>query len=355
MSSESLIAPLVEEGLDKLLQRDIENESTKAGILRGGNTGIYIKETNQIFGKCARQTFARFKGITLEQIDPSRKLMFMAGVGNEDLWIDMLKESYTGVIKAEEETPTSWKTAKGTLVTGRPDIVLCKEDSTPVRGIELKLVCSVWTARDTLFEDTPKFEHLCQSAHYSWQLDVPFELWYTSRSDYHMNPILERLMPKDSPYIEYAYYTLTPSTRAKSGYSKKRIDKQFLNDIKSTYKGMELNGDRVVRDPLKILPFMVGFVLTWAPNGHLVYTSVSTGNTVETIITKQRIKDFYELVDTMEETQTLPPLVTGIKGNGEKLNYSPEMYSALAEINQQTSSFSSWWSLVEAKFSKEEV
>lgn len=354
MSNISLIAPLVEEGLDKLLQQDIDNESGKAGILRGGNTGIYIKETNQVYGKCARQTFTRFKGLKLEQIDPSRKLMFMAGVGNEDLWIQMLKESYQGVIKAEEQIPTKWQTDKGTLVTGRPDVVLCKEDGTPVRGIELKLVSSVWTARDVLFEDTPKFEHLCQAAHYSWQLDVPFELWYTSRSDYHMNPMLERLMPPNSPYIEYAYYTLTASTRAKSGYTKRRIDKQFLPDIKDTYRGMMLGTDKVVRDPLKILPFMAGYVLTWNHKGFLTYTSVSTGKQTETIITKQRLKDYYELVDTIEESKTLPPLVIGVKGNGEKLNYSPEMYSPLAEINQKFLDFNSWWAEVQLRFGNKE-
>lgn len=329
----SLIAPLITEALDTLLREDIENESTKSGILRGGNSGIYVKETNKVYGKCARQTYARFKGIELQSIDPSRKLMFMAGVGNEDLWMQMLKKSFTGIIKAEEEVPTSWQTDDGTLVTGRPDIVLCKENGEAVRGIELKLVCSVWTAREVLFEDTPKFEHLCQAAHYSWQLDVPFELWYTSRADFHMNPILERLVPKDSPHVEYGTYSLEPSTRSKTGYTKKRLSE--LDLATKSY-------NKIVRDPLKILPFMTGFTLSWAADGFLEYTSVQTGRTTKTIITKQRIKDFYELITRMDKEKILPPLVNGIKGNGEKLNYNPEIYSPLAQINQNYTDYDSW-------------
>jgi hypothetical protein len=149
-----------------------------------------------------------------------------------------------------------------------------------------------------------------------------------------MNPILERLLPKDSPWIEYGQYALTKSDRAKSGYSKKRLSEL---DIRMGFEG------RLVKDPLKIHPFMAGYILTWEPDGHLYYESVQTGNKVKTLITVQRIVDYYELITRIEKEGILPPLPTGIKGDGKLLNYSLENYSPIAYLNYKYKTFNEWW------------
>ena len=205
----SKIKELYLAGLRARIKEHDDREKAKTGTLRGGNSGI-ITEGGIAAGACGRLTYLRAKGINPNPIEEERELMFAAGRSNEDSWLDALKRSYDGPILCEEEIPTHWITTEGTPVTGRPDIVLGKDDGVatedtkysyspdeewndgparafaPHLGIELKLVSSLWTARTVLIEDTPKIEHLIQSAHYSWQLDCPFELWYTSRADYHI-------------------------------------------------------------------------------------------------------------------------------------------------------------------------
>jgi hypothetical protein len=336
----SLIKPLFEDGVEALLKKADEAEGEKVGVLRGGNTGIYIKEKNLVLGKCARETYLRYKGIQISDVDPSRKLMFEAGISNEDSWYTVLKEKWEGQIKREEEIPTSWKTSNGTLVTGRPDIVLCKDDGTPVKGIELKLACSIWTCRDILIEDTPKFPHLIQAAHYMWQVGCPFELWYTNRADFHPNEMVERLMPKYNsaefnrlrPYLEIVFYQMVKSKMGNVYKKRLKVTEEEFRDMADTY-GFGWKEGNVNPGVLKIYPFIAGYTLRWEKDGRLSYTSVQTGNSYTTEITAERIRDYFELVSRIEETGKLPPKVVGVKPNGERLNYDINDYSPIKEIN----------------------
>lgn len=336
----SLIKPLFEDGVEKLLREAELAEGEKVGVLRGGNTGIYIKEKNLVLGKCARETYLRYKGIQISQVEPSRKLMFEAGITNEDSWTNVLKQKWEGQIKCEEEIPTSWKTDSGVLVTGRPDIVLCKEDGTPVRGIELKLASSIWTCRDVLIEDTPKFIHLTQAAHYMWQVGCPFELWYTNRADFHPNEMVERCLPKYNtpefnrlrPYLEIVFYQMVMSKNGNLYKKRLKVTEDKFREMIDQH-GYGWKEGNVNPGILKIYPFIAGYTMKWEDNGKLSYTSVQTGITYDTEITVQRIKDYFELVASIDTTGVLPPRVVGIKPDGTKLNYDINDYSEIKEIN----------------------
>jgi hypothetical protein len=298
------IKDLFERGRAALVASGKETEAGKKGILRAGNTGIVALD-GTIIGKCARLTYLRMKGITVEEHDANRELMFDGGRSNEDSWIEVLKAANEpGIIfLREEEIPISWTTSNGTLVTGRPDIVLVKEGvdangspvREPVKGIELKQVSSIWTARDVAFNLKPKMPHLLQAAHYSWQLKVPFELWYTSRTDFAIGSGWEqKQFPKDSAIIDY-----NPNGGAK-----------------------------------KVLPFMQGFELGWNDKQQLMYRPVGSGDSAwkYTLITIDGIRQYYELVSTMETTDRLPPCPKNIEADGKVGGYSICDYCPLKSV-----------------------
>jgi hypothetical protein len=273
----SKVKSLYLKGLRDRIKEHDSREGTKLGTLRGGNSGI-ITDSGVAAGACGRLTYLRMKGVNPNPIEEERELMFAAGRSNEDTWLEALKRSWDGPILCEEDIPTKWETENGIPVTGRPDIVLLNNDNSPRLGIELKLVSSVWTARDILIEDKPKMNHLIQAAHYSWQLDIPFELWYTSRADYHIGSGWERNVFKKAINLDHAN------------------------------KYVEVNDDG---HPKKLTPFIAGFTLSWGDSGRLIYKSVQTNQSVETIITKASIEKFYNSVAEIEETKQLPPRPTG--------------------------------------------
>lgn len=330
---DSIIKYLIVDGTNKLNREAELKEKDKVGTLRGGNTGIYIKETNTILGKSARDAYLRYKGIKVKNIEPNRNLMFQAGRFNEDAWLETLRAAWEGEIKCEEEVPTYWETSNGTPVTGRPDVVLFK-DNKPYLGLELKLASSIWTCRDILFEDTPRFDHLAQAAHYMWQTGCPFELWYANRVDFHPNEMVDRLMPRYKSEdwnrlkdcFEAAYYKMVVSK--KGNKYRKRIK---LSEFEAGKYGW--NEGEVNCGMLKIYPFTAGFKLEFNSMGFLEYTSVQTGQTKRTPITIQRIKDFFELVSRIDETKMLPPVSHGAKPDGSRLNYSVNDYSPIGDIN----------------------
>jgi len=280
-------------------------ESLKTGTLRGGNSGI-ITADGIVTGACPRLTYLRMKGISVNPIDKNRELMFHAGRSNEDGWVESLSRSYSGPILTEEDVPTKWFTDNGTPVTGRPDIVLCDyrpefsmdgikamvkggkplaDFAIPRHGLELKLVSSVWTARDILVTDIPKMNHLIQAAHYSMALDIPFDLWYTCRADFAVG----------------------------SGWEQNVFKKG--KDIPE----MEISKDGSVK---KITPFARGYSLSWDANGRLSYRSLASNKQTETIITKDSIRLFYNTVAEVDQTGILPKKVVGLKGNGQS-SYNP--------------------------------
>lgn len=316
-----IIRDLLDSGVRNAQSQHTLAEQTKLGILRAGNSGV-LTSSGHVLSSCPRQARLRLEGIVIEYPDPYRELMFEAGRTNEDSWAIKLKNMWPGIVKQEEEIGIKWHTKSGRPVTGRPDMVLCDSKGNPELGLELKLVCSLWTARDVLLENRPKYNHLIQAAHYSAKLKVPFQLWYSSRVDYAVNEMCARLCPKmgepRSKYIEYAPYEKVVSKNG-NPYSK-RI-------TWAEYEASRGTGNKnIYAGPLKITPFEAGFHLEWTEEGYLTYTSVDNldgkGEIVETDITIEGIEAFYNLVDRMDLTDDLGPRPLTLKGDGQKAGYS---------------------------------
>ena len=301
---------LVTAGLRAIREAHDVLETGKQGTLRAGNTGVVLAD-GTVVGKCARLTYLRAIGIDAGDDDASRELMFGAGTSNEDRWYDMLVRGGISPdrIRRETEIPIIWKTSSGRLVTGRPDLVLVspgarEQDGTegvvPERLIELKLVSSLWTGRDVLVRGEPKTMHLMQAAHYSWQLGCPGELWYTNRTDFHI-PYGKEWPASGQPGSEYFQY---------DKYGK----------------------------CMKLLPFVVGYSLDWR-GGDLYYQRLPSGQLpagpwVKSVVTKQGIVDYYELVDGMlaPGTNDLPPRPTNLKPDGSGEGYDPCSYCPLQSV-----------------------
>lgn len=291
MSNEVTIDDLYNRGVAQLAAEHTNKEVAKVGTLRGGSTGAMVYK-NTAIGTCPRRAYLRYKGISEPKEYSTRNLMFEAGLSNEDIWADVMRrglpEGYS--LLREEEIPVSWATSNGTKVTGRPDIVLCYK-GVPQRGIELKLVSSVWTAKSVLVDGAPKLGHLLQSAHYARKLNLPWELWYTNRADFSVSreSWQQKLFSKLPPeYGEYRDYTKDGVTRT------------------------ELN---------KILPFRVGYEISW-DNDQLIYRKIGgDGSWKHSIITWKGINDYFETVSTIDTRGVLPPRPTNMSALGKEEGY----------------------------------
>lgn len=291
-----MIKSLFETGGALLKEEHASKETEKVGVLRGGSVGLYDEGTNTFTGTCPRRAFLRYKGVDVIEDDvgaSDRTLMFEAGVTNEDSWYKRLVKSWQGVILREEEIQIAWS-MDGTPVTGRPDIVLCDKSSTPQYGVELKLVSSLWTARDVL-SNSPKTIHLIQAAHYSWQLGIPFSLCYTNRFDIAVLGFAQKHFPKmaqeGSQYCEY----------------------NQKGEIK------------------KVMPFMKEFMLLWK-NDTIHYVDSDTQKEVTTIVTKKRIEDFYRQVSKMDKSSSLPPRPVNLYADGKAMDWTACDYCPLSQV-----------------------
>lgn len=297
-------------GIKRLADQHELKEADKRGILRAGNTGVV--NGSEVIGTCARQTLLRYEGIKYESIEDSKRLMFDAGLSNEDIWIQSLREGLTElgdtstIIKREEEIPISWVTPSGVQVTGRPDLVLGEltdDKFVPKLGLELKLVSSVWTARDTGVMLEPKLVHLMQAGHYSWQLGVPFQLWYTNRAEFAVG----------------------------SGWEQKTFPprENLLTDI---LEFGESKGKTTVK---KVLQFRQGFQLEWTRGGQLKYRPILSGKELDwtwTPITQQGIIDYYELVVSQAKDKQLAARPKSLKSDGSPGTFSLCDYCPLQAV-----------------------
>jgi hypothetical protein len=299
-----MIKQLIPKGLAHIKEEAAKREETKRGILRAGNSGLL---SDGVFtGACPRLAYLRSQGIETENKD-SRFWMFEGGRNNEESWTTLLKPIWEGEIKREEEIQIEWTLSNGTKVTGRPDIVLL-ENGIPVGGMELKRVSSVWTATKILSGE-PKCAHLIQLAHYSWKLSAPFELWYTSDVDWSLDGFAKKKAPKHGmPGSEYIEWSVSKEGEAY---------------------------------PKKILPFVEGFETKWNELGELEYRR-GEEDWQCSIITQDRIKDFYEFVSQMESTQTLGDKPVALTAAGKEDSYSPCDYCALKAICKAETKFSTW-------------
>lgn len=289
----------VNELFSKALELDRTNhlskELEKVGNLRAGNSGI-LSTNGTIAGSCHRVTHLRSLNIEVEIPNLQSLIMFELGKANEFIWQTKLESVWEGKILAEEEIPINWNTTNGTKVSGRPDLVLIDKDGVAQVGIELKMVASVWTSRDVMFDTTPKLDHITQAAHYSWKLGIPYRIIYTQYVDQTVEKWAAKFFPKqgdrNSEYIDY-------------------------ND-----KG----------DIRKIRPFYVIYELLIDPKTGIVsykLEGASDSEMVNTVVTIGDIERYYEYVSTMAERKDLGPRPLTIGPNGEEKNWSKCDYCAL--------------------------
>ncbi len=290
-------------------------DALKAPAFRAGNSGCQIG-ANYV-GECKRKTILRYLGIDAEEIDDTRELMFQAGRGNEDHWVDVLKNY--GVdeenIRCEEKAPIKWSLSTGDWVTGRPDVVLgefgettdftLEPTWTPTYGYELKLVSSLWTGKSVLVEGEPKDKHVVQAAHYYWQLGTPkFELLYLSRADFAIGKTYHGMFSK------------------------------VLDEGRNLYRRFFDVSDQ---DYLKkMTPFLVSYDLNWEKDGALSYRQVTMdgieGPLVKTLVTREGIRAYYEDVSLSLRGRSLPPRPSGIKVTGSKAPYKDCQYCPLKQV-----------------------
>jgi hypothetical protein len=271
--------------------------------------------------------------------------MFEAGHFNEDAWCTVLEaglpEGWS--LLREEEIAIRWETDAGTPVTGRPDIVICDETGKPVKGLELKLSSAVWSARSAVLQGEPKFVHLAQSGHYAMKLDIPYEIWYTSRTNFTAEEWALGVMPQwGEPRSEHIEYTLGYQFQDgvfKSGKKKgqpkmkfKKVDVPLEDRTLSAIELEKVYG--ITHGRFKyIKPYHMGFALDWADDV-LHYEPVDgSGPRVASPITQTGIHQFYNLLDDIQETGDLGPRPMDINSSGDTVNkFNPCTYCALQEI-----------------------
>lgn len=285
-----------------------EEEQHKLGVLRAGNSGV-LTEDGDFTGACPRVSHLRTLGIETDPPTDSRLIMFQMGTANEDvIYNDLIQtKAADEVVLREHEIPIQWATANGTRVTGRPDMVVCRRtDSvalaqessetppqfTPVFGVELKGVFSVWTSREVLFDETPKIDNLIQAAHYSWKLGCPFRLMYKQYGLQAVPSWAGKLFPKrgqkNSEHIEYN-------------------DK---GDIKA------------------IQPYEIVYELEFDKAGFLKYRREGSPKWTKSLVRTQDIERYYEFLSTMAVKKELGarPLTIDPVGNAKnfsKCGYCP--------------------------------
>lgn len=321
-------------GLKRMQAEHDALEVTKVGKLRAGNAGI-MTEAGEFIGKCPRLTFLRFKGIKVDDGEDSKEHMFAAGRGNEDIWMDKIKRGWPGKILREEEIPTHWQTASQVAVTGRPDMVLCDTEGKPELGIELKRISSINTAKTVLMDGHPKIEHVIQAVHYSWQIGVPFEIWYTSDVNWHptdwlkksfpnsLNPAWNDLVRTESFEIGYYKNILSKNNRM---YQKAISREEFSEGVHGTGPG------QVVAGVKKLLPFLVGYELK-ITNSAVYYRGAGSKDEWKvTHVSVDNIKRYYDFISGMEATDELPPPPRHIDITGEELPWDPALFCPLGDL-----------------------
>lgn len=372
----------------------VEGEKERIGTLRAGNSGI-ASSTGQIAGKCARVTHLRSLGVELEEPTFSNMIMFERGYNNEDLiYQDLAKVlnpssldgSYgagedllkaTGgldpkslVILREEEIPISWTTKNGTLVTGRPDMVICQREvrpgtesslesdcklngeedglfcsthgelcglipdivtTTPILGIEIKSVASFWTSRDLILEGEPNLEHFAQAAHYMWQLGK-------------QTP--SGVIPYRLIYRQYALHLIPEWMKSKvpqPGQPKSEFFDYFDKPLK--INGREIPGKV---EPKCVKPYEIVYELEFRDdskgNGRLHFRLEGTTEWESTVIVREDIERYYNITAEIGTSKQLPARPITVNHKGEEKNYSKCDYCVLQKTCDRLESrgYDSW-------------
>lgn len=318
-------------------QEYVRLDEKKRGYLRAGNSGIVLPGSGksvQVAGSCHRIAHLRQLGIELDPPDDPTVIMFQVGTANEDIVYADLRQTCAvdEVILREEEIPIEWFTSNQTRVTGRPDMVICRDEMVavegdgvtaymnrrvPILGLELKSIASIWTTRSVLIKREPKLAHLVQAGHYSWQLGVPFRLIYKQYAVQH-------------PPAPTSYYDI-------------RNDFPRPGEPGSEYCEYDSGGS------LKsVRPYEIIYSLQFNEAGVLQMQSGEGGsNWVDTIVTRDGIREYYELVSNMPSAGP-GPLPSNLTWNGERMGYSACKYCPLRTVcSNRKQDYAQWLSAVQ--------
>lgn len=149
------------ENLKQNMLKDLE--PSRLGKFRGGSSGC-IGPKGVIYGTCPRRALARSWGYSEDSSD--RDEMFETGKENEAIWerrIQSVLGPDSTIPEGSPESTIAWTLPDGRPVEGSPDLVVKGESEIL---LELKKICSVWTARKVSIHMFPKKEHMIQLAHY---------------------------------------------------------------------------------------------------------------------------------------------------------------------------------------------
>lgn len=278
---------LLLDGHAALQEEKAKAEKEKLGIYRIGSVGA-VTDDGRVIGNCHRIAMARSLGIETPK-DLSSLIMFAAGENNELYWEDKLTASgFKGKIEMQRQIEME---VDGLKVTGRPDVILIDEDGSEF-GIELKGIYGTSTAVLTKLSGKPKPEHLVQSAAYSMFMnDMSYALAYTN-----------------------------------------------ANWIKPHYAEQKKHGIK------NILPFVKIFYLEWR-DGVVFYRDEDSDEWVQTVITKEGIKNFYRLVHEMKQEKDLGPRLNASYADGSKNKWGDEgscTYCDFVSACAKTSSYDDW-------------
>jgi hypothetical protein len=302
-------------------------EGAKVGTLRGGTAGIRT-ESGDIAGKCHRVAHLRSLGLEVDPPSAPQYIMFELGFATEDTLAAQLRSTLAEgeVLLSEDEISVQWTTSNGTVVTGRPDHVICRElkrvspetgdelyaTRMPLLGIEVKSAHSVWTSRDVYFSEEPKLDHLVQAAHYASRLGKQYG---------------------DGTPIPYILYYKQHSHQAVPGWA----GKLFPRPGTTGSEVIEYNEKGEIKH---IKPWEIAYEIRFTQAGRVEFRreSVDTGTVSKwrtTVVTADDITRFYEYVSQMSTTQDLGPRPMTIGVDGKEKNYSTCGYCPLQKTCDQ--------------------
>jgi hypothetical protein len=305
--NEKIIEGLQTEGLIEIIKKDRAAEALTVGALRAGNSGVVVVDkqgNDKVHGGCHRMALLRMLGLSIPA-EAYTHMIFEEGNLNE---IQKVKRMINApslanyVIKhGDEGVTTKWHTSNGTAVTGRPDVVIQDTQGNYVWLFELKKKLTSGGVLNVIEDKKPDSSHLCQAAHYSWQLGfIPTTLMYSW-------PILKAPI-------------------AKKEFIHSREALQFVQLPPPYQKGTELT----------ILPGDWYYHLSW-DGGVLHYQCKGISAPIPTNITVETIKDFYEVTSAMSVHKNLGPRPTSSHvGVGVKAGYPPCSYCNLKEVCDKT-------------------
>jgi len=183
--NKNILYEILQDGFEAKVKEARAYEEANKGKWRVGTSGC-IASAGRFVGQDPRKAVLRFLGIQTKH-DFDQELMFQLGNANEDMWAELL-DFTDQAYKREEAIPMTQKLGDE-LITGRPDFVLgtvpgCTDGKfIPSGGVELKQICSVHSAIkfSNFVDNSPKTDHVIQSATYSQYFDIPWILMYTNR------------------------------------------------------------------------------------------------------------------------------------------------------------------------------